>query len=73
MVIMSEYVGRDFWRVCGRGHNHGRLDDMVTYLNLITLRHGIMPRKLKKKGIPPEGLVFVKSKYTLLRVSYLRS
>jgi hypothetical protein len=31
-----------------------------------------MPRKLKKKGIPLEGLVFVRSQYTVLRVAYLR-
>lgn len=31
-----------------------------------------MPRKLKKKGIPPEGLTFTKSEYTLLREHYLR-
>lgn len=32
-----------------------------------------MPRKLKKKGIPLEGLVFTKSEYTRLREHYLRS
>jgi hypothetical protein len=32
-----------------------------------------MPRKLKKKGIPPEGFTFTKSEYTRLREHYLRS
>jgi hypothetical protein len=32
-----------------------------------------MPRKLKKKGIPADGLTFIKSEYTLLREKYLHS